>query len=214
MRDWLPAALGVAASPLPAAAMLLVLGGGRAVAKGTAFWLAWSVGVAVPAAVFVLLSERVAESEGAIRAIAAAELAVGAALVAVALRQGLGRRGVGHEAPPWLRALDRAGPPRAAALALVLSLLNPKNLALILSASLGLAEASDGGGLVLGTVGFVLVAVSTVSALLLWRVVLSRRSAGPLRRLRALVSAHDRPIALVLGLLIGAYFVLDGLRRL
>ena len=214
MRDWLPAALGVAASPLPAAAMLLVLGGGRAVAKGTAFWLAWSVGVAVPAAVFVLLSERVAESEGAVRAIAAAELAVGAALVAVALRQGLGRRGTGHEAPQWLRALDRAGPPRAAALALVLSLRNPKNHALILSASLGLAEASEGGGLALGTVGFVLVAVSTVSALLLWRVLLPGRSAGPLGGLRALVSAHDRPIALVRGLLIGAYFVLDGLRRL
>jgi hypothetical protein len=215
MREWLPAALGVAVSPLPAAAMLLLLGGARAVRKGTAFWLAWVAGVAVQAAAFVLLADRLEGNEAAVRTIAVGELAVGLVLVAIALRQGLGRKPGPAEVPGWLQALDRAGPARAAGLALVLSLLNPKNLALVLSGSLALAEGADGDGeLALSTAGFVLVAASTATLLLLCRVLLPQRSERPLGRLRAFVAAHDRRIALVLGLLIGAYFVLDGLRRL
>jgi len=58
----------------------------------------------------------------------------------------------------------------------------------------------------------VTLAVSTVSLLLG-----SSRLAGPggtLTRLRGTLARHDRAIATVLGLLIGAFFVLDGVRGL
>jgi hypothetical protein len=210
VHEWIAPALGVAVSPLPVAAMLLLLGGERAVAKGAAFWLAWVAGVAVPTAAFVLLAGRLEGNEDAVRAIAVGEIAVGILLVAVVLRHRLGGVRAGAE-PAWLQALDRAGTTRAAALAVLLSALNPKNLALMLSGSLLAVETGDGE---FAALGFVLVAVSTVSALLGWRVLAARRSAASLGALRRLAVRHDGTIALVLGLLIGVYFGLDGIRRL
>jgi len=210
VHEWIAPALGVAVSPLPVAAMLLLLGGERAVAKGTSFWGAWVAGVAVPTAAFVLLAERLDGNEGAVRVIAVGEIAVGIVLISVALWHGLGGARSGRE-PAWLLALDRAGTGRAAALALLLSALNPKNLALMLAGSLLAVETGDEE---LAALGFVLVAVSAVSALLGWRVLASRSSTAPLETLRRGAARHGRAAGLVLGLLIGVYFGLDGLRRL
>jgi hypothetical protein len=210
MQEWVVPALGIAVSPLPAAAMLLLLGGERVLARGTAFWGAWVAGIAAPTVAFVLLAERLDESDEAITAIAAGEIAVGAALVALALRQGLGA--AADSGPPrWLQALDGAGAGRVAALAVLLSALNPKNLALVLSGALALAELDAAGTAALG---FVLVAVSTISGLLAWRLLAPGRSAGPLAALRGIVARRGRTVGLVLGVLIGAYFAVDGLRRL
>jgi len=211
VHEWLAPALGVAVSPLPVAAMLLLLGGERAVAKGAAFWLAWVAGVAVPTAAFVLLAGRLDGNEDAVRPIAVGEIAAGILLVAVVLRHRFGGGVRAGAEPAWLQALDRAGTTRAAALALLLSALNPKNLALMLSGSLLALETGDGE---FAALGFVLVAVSTVSGLLGWRVLAARRSAASLGALRRLAARHDGTIGLVLGLLIGVYFGLDGIRRL
>jgi hypothetical protein len=207
MQEWVVPALGIAASPLPAAVMLLLLAGGRVVAKGTAFWLAWVAGVAVPTAAFVLLADRLEESETAVRTIAVGEIVAGLLLAVFAFSQGRGDGGP----PAWLAALDRAGAARAAALGVLLSALNPKNLALALSGALAVAETDEVDAAALG---FVLVAVSTVSALLGWRVLAPDRSAAPLAALRGVVARRGRAVGLVLGVLVGAYFVLDGFRRL
>jgi threonine/homoserine/homoserine lactone efflux protein len=97
----------------------------------------------------------------------------------------------------------------------VLSALNPKNLALMLAAAVAIAHAAEQGReLTQATLGFVLVAASTVSALLACRVLFSERTQPALGRLRRVVACNDRAIAIVLGLAIGVFFVVDGLRAL
>ena len=215
MPEWVVPAVGVALSPLPVLAMLLVLGGRRPRAAGSAFWLAWTLGIAAPTIAFVAGAERAGATDDDSRALAGGEIAVGIVFLAVAARLAFGRRrGRSDAVPAWLEALDRSGPPRAAGLALILSAGNPKNLALILTAGVGIAQASDENGqLALATAGFVAIAVSTVSLLLVGSALVAGPR-GTLTRLRATLASHGRTIAMVLGFIIGAFFVLDGLRGL
>lgn len=212
MRQALIPAVGVAFSPLPILAMLLILGGRRPLLHGTAFWIAWTIGIAAPTVAFVAVAERADATDDELVAFAVAEIAVGAVFLAVAVRLAFGRRAERSDATPrWLDALDRSGPLRAAALALILSLGNPKNLALMLVAAVALAQE---GQLTLGTAAFVALAVSTVSLLLAGYAAFSRRSASTLARLRGMVARNDRSIALVVGLVVGTFFVVEGIRGL
>lgn len=215
VSEWVIPALGVALSPLPILAMLLFLGGNRPTAAGSTFWLAWTLGVAAPTIAFVALAESSGADEDS-KAIAVAEIAVGAVFLAVAARVALRCRADRAGAlPRWLEALDRSGPRRAAAVAIVLSSLNPKNLALILAGAVAIAQANDAAAkLTAATLGFLVVAVSTVSLLLAGFTVFPEQAHNALRRLRAAVARNDRSITIVLGVLIGAFFVLDGVRGL
>lgn len=216
MHGWLIPALGVAFSPLPILAMLLVLGGSNPRAAGSAFWLAWTLGVAVPTTAFVVVAERAGATDEDSSVIAGGEIAVGIVFLAVGLRLALApRRARSHDVPAWLEALDRSGPRRAAALGLVLSAANPKNLALMLTGAVGIAEAgNENGEIALATAGFVALAVSTVTLLLAGYASRSGRPRGTLTRLRATIGRHDRTIAMVLAFVIGVFFVLDGVRGL
>ena len=212
MREWVIPAVGVALSPLPILAMLLVLGGRRPVVHGAAFWIAWTIGVAAPTIAFVVVAERAHAIDDEHAAIAVAEIAIGVVFLAVAARLAFGRRPEPSDASPrWLDALDRSGPLRAAALALILSSGNPKNLALMLAAAVAIVQD---GQLALGATGFVVLAVSTVSLLLAGYAAFSPRSRLTLARLRSAVARNERSIAMLVGLVVGAYFVADGIRSL
>jgi hypothetical protein len=205
-------AVGVALSPLPALAMLLLLGGSRPLLTGSTFWLAWTLGVAVPTIGFVAL----AEGSGAANdpdAIAIAEIAVGALLVVVAAGVALGRGDAAGSR--LLDAFDGSRAWPAAAAAVALSALNPKNLALIVVGAAALAQAHAAGvELAAATLAFVVVAVSTVSLLLVAYRLSAARSRARLVRLRNAVARNDRPLTIVLGVVLGGFFVLDGLRAI
>ena len=70
------------------------------------------------------------------------------------------------------------------------------------------------GHLALGAVGFVTLAVSTVSLLLACYIAFSSRSGPPLARLRAAIGRNDRSIAILVGLVVGAFFLADGISSL
>lgn len=183
---------------------------------GTAFWLAWTIGVAGPTTAFVVAAEQANAADDDSRAIGVGEIAVGLAFLAIAVRlAAMPRRGRSGAISGWLEVLDRSGPSRAAGLGLALSAANPKNLALMLAAAVAIARAGEGNDeLTFATVGFVSLGASTVSLLLVGSVVFPRWSGGALSGLRAVVTRNDRTIAIVLGFAIGAFFVLDGVRAL
>ena len=212
MRQWLIPAVGVALSPLPILAMLLVLGGRRPLLHGAAFWIAWTIGVAAPAIVFVVVAERSRAIDDEQAAIAVAEIAIGAIFFAAALRFAFGGRSEPSNSPPrWLEELDRSGPLRSGALALLLSSGNPKNLALVLVAAVAIVQD---GRLALGTAVFVGLAVSTVSLLLVGYTAFPGRSRSMLTRLRGAIARNDRSIAMLGGFVLGAFFLADGIRSL
>lgn len=211
MREWVIPAVGVALSPLPILAILLVLGGRRPVVHGVAFWLAWTTGIAAPTIAFVVVAERAHAIDGQLTAIAVAEIGIGVVFLAVATRLAFGRRSDRSDSPSWLDALDRSGPLHAAGLALVLSSGNPKNLALMLTAAVAIVQD---GQLALGAVGFVALAVSTVSLLFAGYTAFSSRSGPTLARLRGAVARNDRRLAILVGLVVGVFFVVDGISSL
>lgn len=212
MREWVIPALGVALSPLPILATLLLLGGRRPVLHGAAFWVAWAIGVAAPTIAFVVVAERTDAIDDEPTAIAAAEIVIGLVFLAVVARLAFGRRTERTDAPPrWLEALDRSGPLRSAALGLILSSGNPKNLALMLAAAVGIVQD---GRLTFGTVGFVALAMSTVSLLLVGYTAFTQRARSTLWSLRSAIARNDRHIAIVVGLVVGTFFLIDGIRSL
>jgi Sap, sulfolipid-1-addressing protein len=212
MREWVVPAFGVALSPLPILGMLLVLGGRRPVLQGVAFWAAWTIGIAAPTLAFAAVAERSGALDDEHAAIAVAEIAIGVIFLAVAARLAFGPRPERPEAaPPWLDAFDRSGPLQAAFLALILSSGNPKNLALMLAAAVAIARD---GPLALGAAGFVVLAASTISLLLAGYTAFPARSRPVLMRLRGAVARNDRTLAVVVGFLVGAFFVADGIRSL
>jgi threonine/homoserine/homoserine lactone efflux protein len=212
MSDWVIPGIGVALSPVPILGMLLVLGGRRPIARGAAYWIAWTIGVAAPATAFVVLAERLGDIDEEPAAIAVAEIALGAAFLAVAARLAFGRHDEPSDATSrWLDRLDRSGPLGASVLALILSSGNPKNLALMLAAAVAIAQD---GRLTLGAIGFVAVAVSTVSLLLAGYLAFSSPARSGLASLRGAIARHDRRIAMAVGLVVGAFFLADGARGL
>jgi hypothetical protein len=191
--------------------MLLVLGGPRPVVNGAAFWIAWTIGVAAPTISFVVVAERADAIDGEHRAIAVAEIAIGVAFLAVASRLAFGRRQRMDSFPRWLEAFDRAGPLRAAALALILSSGNPKNLALMLAAAVAIVQE---GQLAVDTAGFVALAVSTVSLVLVGYTASASRSRIMLAWLRGAVAQNGRSITMLVGFVVGVFFLADGIRGL
>jgi Sap, sulfolipid-1-addressing protein len=209
-------ALGVALSPLPILAILLLLGGSRPRLTATAFWLAWVGGVASATIVCVLAVDWSDVTDSEPVWLAVSELLVGIAFVVLAGRIALGGAdAVGGGPSAWLAALDRSGPRQAVGLALLLSCANPKNLALILGAAVQLVDATGPTGeLTLGAGAFVAVAAAGVSIPFAVYSLFPERLGTPLARLRRALVRRGRVLAILLGVGIGALFVIEGVRAL
>jgi threonine/homoserine/homoserine lactone efflux protein len=158
--------VGVAISPVPIIAVVLMLATPNGRTNGPAFLAGWIVGLSVVGTIVLLISSGAsASSEGAPATwVSILKLVLGALLVLLAIRQWRGRpRGDAQpQLPTWMKAVDTFTPPRAAAMALALSAINPKNLILTVGAAAAIAQtgASTAGQavalavfVVLGTVG-------------------------------------------------------------
>jgi len=214
MNDALVPAVGIALSPLPILAIALLLGGRRGLTAGFAFWVAWIAAVAAATTALVVVVDSAGTTDGNPAAIAVAELVLGALFLAFAARLAVGRRAAREGTPAWLKALDRGGSGRAAALALLLSCANPKNVALILAGAIAIAEGEGTGSTAVGMFAFVGIAACGVSVPLVARMATPQRSGSAIAALRRLLARHDRTLALVVALALGAYFAGDGLAGL
>lgn len=141
--DVLPLALGVALSPLPIAAVIVMLMTPAARTNGTIFLVAWMSGLAIIGiVVFVLpgLETRTGDPTmlaGILRGV------LGLLLLGVAIRQWRLRPRTGESIPlpPWMAKIDGFGPVQSAGLAILVTALNPKNLVLTAAAAATIDES-------------------------------------------------------------------------
>src|SRR5688572_18841309 len=142
----LPLALGVAISPIPIIAVILMLLARKAGGTSAGFVAGWVVGIAGATTVVRLLADTLGQggSDEPSAAASWVELALGVLLVGLAVRQWRSRptRGSEPALPKWMAAIDRFTAVKAAGLGLALSALNPKNLLLCIAAG---AAVADGG---------------------------------------------------------------------
>jgi threonine/homoserine/homoserine lactone efflux protein len=139
-------ALGVAISPMPIIAVVLMLATPRGKLNGPAFVLGWIVGVAVVGAIVLLVAGGIsasANSGGPKTWVSVLKLIVGLLLVLVAVRQWRGRPQGDAEPvlPGWMKTIDSFTPIRSAGLGAALAGPNPKNLLLTVAAGAAIAQA-------------------------------------------------------------------------
>jgi threonine/homoserine/homoserine lactone efflux protein len=138
--------VGVALSPIPIIAVVLMLATPRGARNGPAFLLGWIVGLGVVGTIVLLVSSGASASEDGSPATwtSILKLVLGLALLALAVKQWRGRpRGDAEAAlPKWMSTIDAFTPARSVAMGVALSAINPKNL--ILTAGAAAAIASTG----------------------------------------------------------------------
>jgi threonine/homoserine/homoserine lactone efflux protein len=217
LGDLLPAALGVALSPVPIIAVVLMLSSARGRTQGPAFAAGWVLALAVVSVVLGLLVGTATGDDGPSPVVAVVKIAFGLLFLALAVKQWRGRPAPGEQAetPGWMASIPSLSTGRTAAIGAALAGLNPKNLALTAAASATIGQSGlDATGTAVATTVFVLLASVTVLGAVLASLVAPTASAGALERIRTFMSVHNTAIMLTLLLVLGAKLVGDGLAGL
>lgn len=214
--DMLPLALGVAISPIPIIAAILMLLSPKARVTSVGFLLGWVVGIVAAVTVFTLLSSILpADDPDVSHPIrGAVQLVLGLLLFVLAFGQWRKRPKAGEEAalPKWMKAIDTITFPVALGLGFLLSAVNPKNLIMAAGAGTDIgAAALPGGSIVLVIVIYTLIAASTVLVPVVGYLIAADRLRGPLDSLRGWLATENAVIMAVLLLVIGVSMIGKGI---
>ncbi|NMO52858.1 GAP family protein [Actinoplanes sp. TBRC 11911] len=208
----LPAAVGVAVSPIPIIAVILMLTSAKARVNGPAFVLGWLAGLGVVGAIVLLVAG--SAGGGSTRAPSAwsgwLKLGLGLLLLVVAARQFRSRpRGDQEpEMPRWMARVDRISPLAAAGFAVALSAANPKNLLLAISAAASIvATGISGAQQAIAYVIFAVIASLSVGIPVGLYLVLGQRSQRMLAALKDWMSHNNAVIMAVLCLVFAAKLI-------
>ena len=214
--DLLPLATGIAISPIPIIAVILMLLSRRATATSTGFLLGWVVGIVLVTVVVLVLVGQAGNTAGGEPSTLSSvlKLVLGAALILLAVRQWQGRPKAGETCamPKWMDAIESFSFVRALLLGFGLSAINPKNLLLCLAAGTTIGAAHlPTGQIVVAMVVFTLLACSSVAVPVVGYLAARDRMAAPLDRLRAWLTQNNAAVMAVLLLVIGTVLLGKGI---
>lgn len=216
--DLLPLAMGVAISPIPIIAVILMLMSQRAAVTSLGFMVGWVLGVAAVTVVLLLLvGQTGGTSSEPSTASAVIKLVLGCLCFAVAGKQWRGRPRDGEEAelPKWMSAIDTFTFAKALGLGLLLSALNPKNLIMAVGAgtTIGAGHLSVSGN-VISVLVFTIIAVSTVAGPVICFFLARDRVAESLGALHHWLEQNNATMMAVLMLVIGMVLLGKGIGAL
>ena len=215
----LPLAVGIALSPLPIIAVVLMLTSRKARVNGPAFVLGWLAGLGIVGAVVLALAGAGGASQSGSPAtwVSWVKIVLGILLLLVAARQFQGRPH-GDEQPQmprWMATIENTKPVTAAGLAVVLSAANPKNLLLAVGGAAAIAQTGiPGGQQVIAYLIFALIGTPGVGIPVVIYFAMGERSERLLAGLKDWMSAHNAVIMAVLCLIIGVKLIGDGISGL
>jgi threonine/homoserine/homoserine lactone efflux protein len=211
----LPFAVGVALSPIPIIAIILVLDTPKARTNGPAFAVGWIAGLVIVSVTVLLLASGADDPDSSTATgVNWFQVAIGLLFVSMAMTQWRKRprRGETPEMPKWMATVDRFAPGKALVLGVVLSGVNPKNLALTAAADAAIAQAGlSAGQEAIAVAVFVVLASVTVVGPVIFYLVAREKAAAPLASVKDFMTAHSNVIMMVLLLVIGAKVLGDGL---
>lgn len=212
----LPLALGVAISPIPIIAAILMLLSPKARVTSVGFLIGWIAGIVVAVTVFTVVAGVLPsgdpDASNPVKGII--QLVLGALLLLVAFGQWRKRPLSGAEPvmPKWMRAIDSVTFSVAAGLGFLLSAVNPKNLLMAASAGMAIGSgALDAGSIVVVIAVFTVLAASTVLIPVIGYLLAADRLRAPLGALRAWLAKENAIIMAVLLLVIGVAMIGKGI---
>jgi threonine/homoserine/homoserine lactone efflux protein len=215
--ELLPLSLGVAISPVPIIAVILMLLAPRAGAASVGFGAGWVLGIAVVTVVALAIasSADVGGSEDQPSTAASwLKVVLGVLLLAVAVRQWRARPKGDEPAtlPKWMAAIDQVTPVKALGLGFLLSAVNPKNLLLCMAAGVSIAASGlDTGDEVIAVAVFLVLAASTVLVPVVGYAVAKQRMQHPLGELKVWLQQNNATVMAVLLLVIGVTLIGKGI---
>lgn len=214
--ELLPLAVGVAISPIPIIAVILMLLAPKAGGTSAGFLVGWVMGIAGATTVFLLMAGTLDQGSAAEPSATASwiKLALGVLLLVLAAGQWRGRPKPGqHPAmPKWMAAIDQFTAVKAGGLGLLLSAVNPKNLLMCVAAGTTIAGGDLSTGQAVGSASiFTVLAASTVAVPVIGYAIGRKRMAGPLESLHTWLTSHNAAVMATLLLVIGAVLIGKGL---
>jgi hypothetical protein len=158
----LPLAVGVAISPIPIVAVILMLLSRNARATSSGFGVGWVVGILAVTGIVIVLSGSATPDDGGESSSGWIKVVLGLLLIFLAFKQWHSRADT--TPPKWMQAIDEFTFVKAAGLGLALSAVNPKNLLLCASAgvAIGTAGLPSGNATVVWLVFTILAACSVL----------------------------------------------------
>lgn len=215
----LPLAVGIALSPIPIIAVVLMLTSDRARINGPAFVLGWVIGLGIVGAVVLALAGTGGASKSGSPAtwVSWLKIVLGVLVLLVAVRQFRSRPRGDEEPrmPKWMATIDKTTPPAAAGLAALLAGANPKNLLLAVAGATAIAQTGIGGGQqAVAYLVFALIGTLGVGIPVGIYFVMGARAEKLLAGLKDWMSAHNSVIMTVLCLVIAAKLIGDGISGL
>ncbi len=215
ISEVLPYAVGVAISPIPIIAVILMLFSDRAKTNGPAFLLGWvlGLGVVVAAAYAIADASNVATDSSASDGSSTVQVVLGVVLLVLALRNWRKRPAPGVEAPmpKWMATIDAFTPFKALGLAVLLSAVNPKNLILSVGAATAVAQAGPStSDATVALVVFVVLASMSIAVPVLFSLLGGGKAKTVLDGWKAWLSANNATVMAVLLLVFGVVLIGKG----
>lgn len=210
-------AMGIAVSPVPVAAVILMLFSGRARSNSVGFAIAWVVGIATVLVVTFLIPGLGADQGSPSQTTGYVKLALGVALALLAVRVWRRRPGPGEEphTPGWMARIDDMRIGAALGMGFALSALNPKNLALAVAAGATMQSVGATGSALYGAAAvFTLLAGLTVLLPVIVFLIAGDRMAGPLQAAKDWLLGNNSTVMAVLLIVFSASLVGDGIQIL
>jgi hypothetical protein len=204
-------AVGVAISPVPIIAVILMLFSRRAASNGVAFLVGWLLGLTVVS--IVVLAIGVEASEGDAGG-GWTKVVIGVLFLALAVKQWRDRPQPGEEPPmpKWMASIDEFTAPKAFGMAVLLSAVNPKNLGLTIAAAATIGAAGLDAGQDAVVVGvYVLLASVTLIVPVVGYLAARERMTPTLDAMKAWLLVNNATVMAVLFLVLGAKVLGDGI---
>jgi hypothetical protein len=216
ISEVLPFAIGIAISPIPIIAIILILFSNRARVNGLAFLLGWVLGLAVVGTVVYLVADaaNAATDTTTSDTISWGKIVLGVVLLGLA-RRNLAKRpapGQPEELPRWMATVESISPVRAIGLAIVLSVVNPKNLILAIGATAGLGQLQlSTADAVVALIVFVAVASLSIILAVAYEFLGGEKARRSLEEMKAWLTVHNHAVMAVLFLVFGVVLIAKGL---
>lgn len=217
--DSLPMAIGIALSPVPIIAVVLMLTTERARVNGPVFVIGWLLGLAIVGVIVLAIAgaEGASSSGKPATWVSWLKIALGLLLLLVAARQFRSRPRGQEQAPmpQWMGKADELKPPAALGAGALLAGLNPKNLLLAVAGAAAIAQTGiSGGEQTIAYTVFAVIATIGVGIPVVIYFAMGRRSADTLDKLKDWMAQHNAVIMSILCLIIGAKLIGDAIGAL
>jgi threonine/homoserine/homoserine lactone efflux protein len=215
----LPLAIGVALSPIPIIAVILMLFSKNARSTSLGFLIGWFLGVAVVTTIVILVADPAQQATGgeASPLSAIVHILLGLLLLYLAYRNWKQRPAPGQqvEMPKWMSSIDSMTAGKALGLGALLSGVNPKNLALILAAGVAIAAAGlNSTQTIIALFIFIIIACCSVATPVIVYLIMGEKAASTLNNWKEWLTHNNSTVMMLLCLVFGIVVSSKGLGAL